>query len=123
MKHVLKFINKTMQDAGFRYQLNRYDGEVIYPYYVGSYIETAADNETGHKQIAFTIDGFTRGDETQLIEDASRLEEIFDPVNGLHEITEDGISIVATYEGSQPVPVEDMDLKRMQISLQIQVWP
>lgn len=123
MKNVLRFIQKVMQEAGFRYELNSYSGKITYPYYVGSYIEGPADNETGHKTVTFTVEGFTRGDELQLIEDASRMEEIFNPVDGLREVMEDGTSIVATYEGSTPIPVDDMDLKRIQINLQIQVWP
>ena len=115
---VLKLLSEKMQELGISYAFLQWNGEPVYPYFVGEYTEEPEADESGEMRIDFILSGFTRSSWLSLEEAKARIAE------GLRDYVaiRDGYAIAIYYSNSYPIPQETDELKRMEIHLDIRVW-
>ena len=118
----LNFIKQQMSILNIPYEFMEWTGNIIPDsYWVGEYAETPPSTEDGCKESTMLLTGFTRGKWIDLLREKEKIENHFDPVNGLRGTTESG-TIVVFFADSTPVPTGEADLKRLQITLTIKEW-
>lgn len=114
----LKYIKEEL-DKIISYEFAQWSSNIIYPYWVGEYNETESLNEDNMRETTFILTGTTRGTWLDLEKDKLKIEELF---RNKTAILSNGNGIAVYYLYSLIVPVEDMELKRIQINLQIKEW-
>lgn len=114
----LKYIKEEL-DKIISYEFAQWSSNIIYPYWVGEYNETESLNEDNMRETTFILTGTTRGTWLDLEKDKLKIEELF---RNKTTILSNGNGIAVYYLYSLIVPVEDMELKRIQINLQIKEW-
>ncbi len=121
----LKLINSAMQAMGFKYGFIEYAagaGERLpETYFTGEYQELEGDNEAGEEESIFLLTGFSREGWGVLEQAKEKIREYFSAGTGRLENTDSG-SAAVFYENSFPVPVENEELKRIQINLKVKEW-
>ena len=75
---VLKVINEIMQQLGIHYEYMEWTSDIVYPYFVGEYIETPIETEDGLKESTFILTGFTRGTWLELEQTKEKIENLSD---------------------------------------------
>lgn len=122
-KNVLKAVKAAMQEMGLEYSFRRYrKSPIVYPYFVGDYMETEGFTEDGLQECTVTLDGFARGigAETTLESAKETIRNYFTMIG--KEFLFDGSVVVIMYGNTLPVPVEDAELDRIQINLTVKEW-
>lgn len=120
MKEVLGIIANIMGSLDLNYEFMTYNSEVEYPYFVGSYSETATDTEDGREEFTFTLTGFSRTTWLALEEAREAIRKKF--IDGHTEITGSGSGVAIFYENSLVIPTGDAELKKIEIYLSIKEW-
>lgn len=122
---VLKIIKNTMHSLGLQYDFGEYkgdaEGQIVYPYFVGEYMETESTTEDGLQETTFILTGFSRGDWDTLEEAKEKIEKHFS-LSGRVGITSSGSAVAIFYAHSLIVPTGDAELKSIQINLSIKEW-
>lgn len=118
----LKLIHNLLTGIGINYQFMRWESDPVYPYLVGEYTEEEPQTEDGLRQSVFTLTGFHRGTWLELQIVKNKIEELFDPIYGHRAKLPDGSQVVIFYSRAFGIPIEEMELKRMQIDLIIKEW-
>ena len=122
---VLKIIKNTMHSLGLQYDFGEYKGnakgKIVYPYFVGEYMETESTTEDGLQETTFILTGFSRGDWDALEEAKEKIEKHFS-LSGRVGITSSGSAVAIFYAHSLIVPTGDAELKSIQINLSIKEW-
>lgn len=123
MEKVLAFINEQLNTIlEIPYEFMEWtDDKVPGQYWVGELSDTPTNTEDGKEEFTLLLTGTTRGKWLDLVQTESKVKEHFPSVYGLRT-EKDGITIVATYSKSFPVPTGEADLKRMQINIDIKTW-
>ena len=116
---VLQIINNELTAAGINYEFGVWTSDVIYPYFVGSYVEEESFTEDGQQGATFTLDGFTKGSWLDLEEAKAKIEKLF---SDFTTIAENNSAVVVLYASSLIVPTGDAELKRIQINLTVKEW-
>lgn len=116
---VLNFIEKTLCDSGINYEFGEWCSDIIYPYWVGEYYEYGSENEDGMSEADFTLNGFSRSSWLLLEESKEAIEAAFADCS---VVLENGSGVAISFEGAQPIPTGEAELKRMQINLKIKEW-
>ena len=114
----LKYINQALSGV-VNYEFGEWNSEITYPYWVGEYSEQGALDEDGMNETTFMITGTTRGAWLDLENDKNKIKK------ALHDkiaILPNSNGLAVFFMNTLIVPVEDMELKRMQINLQIKEW-
>lgn len=114
----LKHINEQLKSV-IRYQFVEWSGDIDYPYWVGEYSEIEAADEDGMQEATFILTGTTRGTWLELERDKQKIKELFNDSTTILP-NKNGLSIC--YANALIVPVEDMELKRIQINLNVKEW-
>lgn len=117
----LDYINRLMQRIGIHYRFMEWKTKPPDEYYfVGEYFENPSPTreENGRQDITFILRGFTRGNWMALEEAKEKIEAYC----SITAILPDGTGIAIFYDGAQPVPTADNQLKSIKINLQIQEW-
>lgn len=121
----LKIISEAMTALELKYSFMEYTadaGEALpATYFVGEYQELETENESGEEDSIFILNGFSRKDRVYLEQAKEKIKKYFPAGTGRTERTENGVAAVF-YENSFPVPLEDEELKRMQINLKVKEW-
>lgn len=120
----LKSINTAMTEMGLNYGFMRYDVKpIVYPYFVGEYIESPTNTEDGLQEATFILTGFCRGNSPwQSLESAKQTIEHYFSREGKVYSAADGTKAVVMYNYAFPVPKEEADLQSLQINLDIKEW-
>lgn len=118
MIDILAAISDVMGELGVTYAFERFEGDPEYPYFVGEYTETEVFTEDGLRECTVTITGTTKGEWIELEGVREKIEHAFNPVSGYRP----GEGIVIYYAWAMPVPTDEADLKRIQISLNCKKW-
>lgn len=122
MDEVLKFISDEMKNLNVRYEFMEWTGKVKYPYFVGEFSETDPVTEDGLEEKTIIITGFHRGKWLDLIEIQEKIKKNFPSVGGRTAVLESGSGIAVFYGNGFPVPTGELDLKKIQINLNIKLW-
>ena len=123
-KESLQIIRKAMNSLGIQYGFGEYkgnaEGQIVYPYFVGEYMETESTTEDGLQESTFILTGFSR-DSWETLEDAKeKIEKHFK--NGKVGITSSGSAVAIFYAHSLIVPTIDAEIKSIKINLSIKEW-
>lgn len=121
MKEVLAVVNDQLEQIGINYEFGRMSkSPPDYPYWVGDYTEPEGMTEDGKETPTVILTGFSRGKHIELENQKSIIKDHFR--HGVSVITETGAAVVIFYGGSVPIPLEDDDLKKVQVNLSIKTW-
>lgn len=115
---ILTLIAKIAAELGLNYAFLRWNGEPVYPYFVGEYTDAGEAAENGRSSVSFLLTGFTRGSWLELETVKTAIINKLRCYTGLFE----GYGYAITYSNSAPVPEEDEELKAIQIYLDVNVW-
>ena len=119
MNEILEYIANKLADEEINYAFMRWEKEIIYPYFVGTYNEKEPTEEDQFHEYSFTLAGFTRGSMLELLEAKETIENLFSS----HVATLPNESaVVISYAGSTSIPIDEGELKRIEIELKIQEW-
>lgn len=115
---VLAWIASKFKALGIDYSFMRKNGKVKYPYFVGEYQESPEPDEDGRMPVTFFLNGWTTGSWLDLINVQNALAV------DLREVTEivEGYGVALCYANSVPIAQEDAELKRIQITFNLQIW-
>lgn len=119
ISEALSAISEELKKLNIDYQFGRWQGKVVYPYFVG---EASADefiSENNYQEGTCFINGFTRGAWLDLMNTSEKIKQCF---ADFRTITESGSGISITVAAFSVVPYEDAELKRIQITLNIKEW-
>ena len=115
----LKYINEALTDAGIAYEYERWESDLVYPYFVGEYTESEPENEDGLQESSFIITG-TTNDTWLSLEDAKNT--IKKEICNKTAILPNGNGLAVYFAGSSKVPTGNERMKRIQINLLIKEW-
>lgn len=119
-------INDAMEEMRLNYAFMEYiveDGETLpKTYFIGEYQELEPVSEDGEEDTVFILTGFSREKWIQLEEAKGKIKKFFPKTTGKTAVTESGSVIAIFYTNSLPFPVEDDELKKIQINLTVKEW-
>ncbi len=121
---ILGMITDSMNEMGLHYAFMEYRTEEELPgtYFVGEYHESEPANEDGERDAVFILTGFSRENWIQLERAKEKIRKYFPETTGRTAVTGTGLVAAVFYTNSLPVPIEDGDLKKMQINLTVKEW-
>ena len=122
----LAIIKNAMCEIGLNYAFMEYivgEGETLpKTYFVGEYQELDPTSEDGEENAVFILSGFSREKWIQLEEAKGKIKKYFPKTTGKTAVTESGSVIAIFYANGFPIPVEDEELKKIQINLTVKEW-
>lgn len=122
----LSIIKDAMEEMRLNYAFMEYvvEGDETLPktYFIGEYQELESVNEDGEEDTIFILTGFSREKWIQLEEAKGKIKKYFPKTTGKTAVTESGSVIAIFYANSLPFPVEDDELKKIQINLTVKEW-
>lgn len=120
----LGIIACSMNEMGLNYAFMEYkaDGDLPETYFVGEYHELEPANEDGGEETVFILTGLSRENWIQLEGAKEKIKKYFPESTGRTAVTESGSVMAVFYANSLPVPVEDGELKKIQINLTVKEW-
>lgn len=119
ISEALSVISEELKKLNIAYQFGRWQGEVTYPYFVGEGSATEFIAENNYQEGTCFINGFTRGDWLDLMNESEKIKHCF---ADFRTITNGGNGIAITVAAFSVIPCEDAELKRIQITLNIKEW-
>ena len=119
--NALGILAQEIQGLHIPYEFMRWTGGMEYPYFTGEYSEVATLTEDGHKEYTVMVNGFTRGSWLELEQAREAIERHFPTAGGFRAQSDDG-SVAIYYSNSFPVPTDEAELKRIQITLDVHEW-
>lgn len=119
MINVLKVLNTEMTRLLTNYAFDDWNTKKVLPYYVGEISEIITGYEDGKSEYQFIITGTDKDTYTNLL---NALELIKKEYKYGKKITLDNGVIVIIYDNSLTIPIENEDIKRIQINLSVRLW-
>ena len=104
------------------YEFGEWTDTVQFPFWTGEYSEISPMSEDGEEDTTFIITGTTKGSYYQLEQHKALIENAFPKIGGYVKTLDSGNCIRIFFETAFPVPVDDNNMKRMQINLLIKEW-
>lgn len=121
----LNLIMRAMDELGLPYVFMERvtDAGSVFPatYFVGEYQEMESEKESGEEEGIFMLTGFTRESWSRLEQAKKEIKKYFPGIGGRVERLGSG-TVAVFYENSIPIPVEDEELKKIQINLKVKEW-
>ena len=117
----LKFISDELGAIAVPYEFGEWTSDIQYPYFVGEITESPTVTEDGYEESYMLLNGFTRGKYVDLERMKNTIKKHFNPIIGKCAKTDCG-SIAVFFNGSNFIPTNEADLKRVQINLLIKEW-
>lgn len=115
----IEYLGKELQGLGINYEFGRWDSDVVYPYWVGSFTE--ASTEDGPAESTFILEGFTRGSYLELLQSKETIENHFR--HGQTAILENHSGVAVVYDDANcDIPTGDANLKKIQVNLTVKEW-
>ena len=115
----LSYINTILKESGLHYSFVRWNGELVFPYWIGEYSEVDSIYEDGMVESDFILTGTTEESWFTLQQEKEKIEKLF---RDRTTILESGIGLSISFERSLIVPTESDTLKRIQINLSVKEW-
>ena len=115
----LSYINTILKESGLHYSFVRWNGELVFPYWIGEYSEVDSIYEDGMVESDFILTGTTEESWFTLQQVKEKIEKLF---RDRTTILESGIGLSISFERSLIVPTESDTLKRIQINLSVKEW-
>lgn len=118
----LAVVRNGMTELSLDYAFMEWKGKPVYPYFVGEYQEIEGITEDGLEETSFIITGFGRSTWAELETAKNKIKNYFGRINGRTVKADNGSVVTVFYLHASPVPIEEMDLKKLQINLLIKEW-
>lgn len=115
----LSYINKLLKESGLHYSFVRWNGDLIFPYWIGEYSEVDSIYEDGMVESDFILTGTTEESWLTLQQEKEKIEKLLDKIT---TILESGIGLSISFERSLIVPTESDTLKRIQMNFSVKEW-
>ena len=115
----LSYINKLLKESGIHYSFVRWNGELVFPYWIGEYSEVDSIYEDGMVESDFILTGTTEESWLTLQQEKEKIEKLLDKIT---TILESGIGLSISFERSLIVPTESDAMKRIQMNFSIREW-
>lgn len=115
----LSYINTLLKESGLHYSFVRWNGELVFPYWIGEYSEVDSIYEDGMVETDFILTGTTEESWFTLQQEKEKIKKLF---RDRTTILESGIGLSISFERSLIVPTESDTLKRIQINLSVKEW-
>lgn len=119
MKKVLKALNNEAKVIGLPYEFDNWKSELRLPYFVGEISERATLDEDGKREFDFMLTGEDVDTYSRLFEYSESIRKRYEYG---HSVVVDGGLIKIFYENTITVPVEDENIKRVQINITVYLW-
>lgn len=118
MIDLLTVVAERMRENNISYAFEEWKEEVRYPYFVGSFVETAYRHEDGCTVGSLTIDGWGKHSASELLEESDKIKRIFDDLRAV----DDSAAFYIRFNSSQNIPTGEEGLYRVQINLDTNEW-
>ena len=115
----LGYIKGLLTDSGLSYAFARWNGDLVFPYWIGEYSETDSIDEDGMVESDFVLTGTTEGTWSELQTEKEKVERLF---RDRTTILASGMGVSMSFERSLIVPTESDALKRIQINISVKEW-
>lgn len=116
----LELIKTMLTGANLNYAFHTLKStSVTYPYWIGEYIESSPNEETGFRQSTFILTGTTNTTWGSLQTNKTTIEDLFRNKKAIHS---DGTAVAFFIENSLEVPTELDTLKKIQINISVLEW-
>lgn len=119
MKKVLNALKNEAKTMGLPYEFDNWKSELVLPYFVGEISEIPTEDEDGKREFDFTLTGEDVGTYSRLLDYSESIQKRYK--NGLSVVL-DGAVIKIIYNNTITVPVEDENVKRIQINITVYLW-
>lgn len=123
MREIIKNVGALLsKQVNYRYL--RWRGKAKYPYFIGELYKDGTGDESGESGYRLLLTGFYRGDdEIKLFEAADRVLEMFPEDTGRLVRCRDGLMLISAGDVLTDIPTDsDMELSKIQITLEIRRW-
>jgi hypothetical protein len=121
MIDLLNLFKVTLEGLGINYEFGEWTSDIVYPYFVGEYQESASDSEDGLQPSTFILTGFSRNSVLELAQAKEKIKGFFKP-EGITAIAESGNAMAVSYSHSLVIPTGDAELKKIEIYLDCKEW-
>lgn len=117
-EEVLAWVNKLLEETGINYEYGIWSSyPVPYPYFVGEKDEDPPESEDGLQECVFMLTG--TGDSLLELE---RAKEKIRKLDNKRAILDNGSGVALFYDGSYSVPIDEANMRRIQVNLKIKEW-
>lgn len=118
----MNFISEQLEAAGINYEFGQWSSDPVpNPYFVGEYSEESSNTEDGQQNTVLMLTGTSL--QAFLLEQAKEtIKQLFPNVGGKTAILPNGNGIAVFYDYSLNVPIDDPELKRIQINVLVKEW-
>lgn len=115
----LSYITKLLMDSGIHYSFVRWNGELVFPYWIGEYSEVDSIYEDGMVESDFILTGTTEESWLTLHQEKEKIEKL---LRNKTIVLDSGIGVCIDFERSLIVPTESDTLKRIQMNFSVKEW-
>lgn len=117
-EEALKWVNSLLEKLGINYEYGIWNTQPVpFPYFVGEKEEIPPESEDGLNECTFLLTG-TGPSLLELEQEKNKIMQL----NDERAILENGSGIVLFYAGSYAVPIDEPNMKRIQVNLEIKEW-
>ncbi len=117
-EEALEWINGLLTGLGIDYEYGVWSSQPIpFPYFVGEKDEAPPESEDGLQESVFILTG-TGPSLLELEQAKNKIMQL----NDKRAILDNGSGIALFYDGSYSVPIDEPNMKRIQINLAIKEW-
>lgn len=118
----MNYISEQLEAAGINYEFGQWSSDPVpNPYFVGEYTEESSNTEDGQQNTVLMLTGTSL--QAFLLEQAKEtIKQLFPNVGGKTAILPNGNGIAVFYDYSLNVPIDDPELKRIQINVLVKEW-
>ena len=119
MKKVLNVLKNEAKLMNLPYEFDNWKSERRLPYFVGEIAEIITSDEDGKREFDFILTGEDGETYSRLLDYSEIIKKRY---KYGHSVVIDGGVVKIIYNNTIPVPVEDEDVKRIQINITVYLW-
>lgn len=119
MIKVLNALKDELKILQIPYEFDNWKSDVQLPFFVGEINELPTSDEDGKREFDFILTGEDVGSYSHLLELSERIKNRY--YYG-HSVVVKGGLVKIIYDNTTTIPVEDEDVKRIQINITVYLW-
>lgn len=119
MKKVLNILKNEAKQIKLPYEFDNWQSKIKLPYFVGEIYENPTLDEDGKREFDFTLTGEDVDTYSRLLDYSETIKERY---KYGHSVVFDGGVVKIIYNNTITVPVEDENIKRIQINITVYLW-
>ena len=119
MKKVLNVLKNEAKLINLPYEFDNWKSELKLPYFVGEISELPTLDEDGKREFDFILTGEDVETYSRLLDYSEIIQKRYEYG---HSVVIDGGVVKIIYNNTITVPVEDENVKRIQINITVYLW-